>query len=232
MAAAAKARGLAREVVGAARRSGPLERALAAGIVDSVAAPAEAVIGADLVVLGTPVGSMERVLSEVGSALSPGCLVTDVGSVKGAVVDRLPGLLPEGVIFVGSHPMAGSHLRGPDHARADLFEGATCVVTPVKNPSGIQADELGKGNAAVERIESLWRSLGARSAPGGAGAGAQGRRGGHGRGRGCSCERAPAAALHAAGARASSQASAPSAPCFGLAPPGRSAADRRRRSSD
>ena len=60
VAAAAKERGLAREVVGAARRSGPLERALAAGIVDSVATPAEAVIGADLVVLGTPVGSMER----------------------------------------------------------------------------------------------------------------------------------------------------------------------------
>ena len=162
VAAAAKERGLAREVVGAARRSGPLERALAAGIVDSVATPAEAVIGADLVVLGTPVGSMERVLAEVGAALSPGCLVTDVGSVKGAVVDRLPGLLPEGVIFVGSHPMAGSHLRGPDHARADLFEGATCVVTPVTNPDGIQADDLGEGNAAVERIESLWRSLGAR----------------------------------------------------------------------
>jgi cyclohexadieny/prephenate dehydrogenase len=64
---------------------------------------------------------MAAVLSGVVSALSPGCVITDVGSVKGAVVETLPGLLPAGVEFVGSHPMAGSHLRGPDHARADLF---------------------------------------------------------------------------------------------------------------
>ena len=152
VAAAAKERGLAREVVGAARRREPLERALAAGIVDSVATPAEAVLGADLVVLGTPVGSMSRVLSEVASGLSPGCLVTDVGSVKGAVMETLPGLLPEGVHFVGSHPMAGSHLRGPDHAQANLFVGATCVVTP----------QAGQSEAIVARIEEFWRGLGAR----------------------------------------------------------------------
>ena len=152
VAAAAKERGLANEIVGAARRPAPLERALAAGIVDSVATPAEAVIGADLVILGTPVGSMARVLGDLRDNLSPGCNVTDVGSVKGAVVDQLPGLLPEGVEFVGSHPMAGSHLRGPDHARSDLFEGATCVVTPLE----------GQDAAAVERIESFWAAVGAR----------------------------------------------------------------------
>jgi len=152
VAAAAKERGLAREVVGAARRSAPLERALAAGIVDSVTTPAQAVLGADLVVLGTPVGSMNQVVSNVAAGLSSGCLVTDVGSVKGSVIETIPGLLPDGVEFVGSHPMAGSHLRGPDHARADLFEGATCVVTP----------RAGQDEAAVERVEAFWRDLGAR----------------------------------------------------------------------
>jgi len=152
VAAAAKQRGLAREVVGAARRSGPLERARKAGIVDSVASPLEAVVGADFVVLGTPVGSMPKVVAEVASNLEPGCIVTDVGSVKVSVIDMLPGLLPEGVDFVGSHPMAGSHLRGPDHARADLFEGATCVVTP----------RVGQDPSAVERVEEFWRELGAR----------------------------------------------------------------------
>ncbi len=152
VAAAAKQRGLAREVVGAARRSAPLERALAAGLVDSVATPEQAVLGADLVVLGTPVGSMNQVVSNVASGLSPGCLVTDVGSVKGSVIETIPGLLPDGVEFVGAHPMAGSHLRGPDHARADLFEGATCVVTP----------RAGQDQAAVERVETFWRDLGAR----------------------------------------------------------------------
>lgn len=152
VAAAAKERGLAREVVGAARRPAPLERALAAGLVDSVATPADAVVGADLVVLGTPVGAMPALLADVAEGLSPGCLVTDVGSVKEAVTRVLPGLLPEGVEFVGSHPMAGSHLRGPDHARADLFDGAACVVTPLP----------GQSEASVERIESFWRALGAR----------------------------------------------------------------------
>lgn len=152
VAAAAKQRGLAREVVGAARRSAPLERALAAGLVDSVATPEQAVLGADLVVLGTPVGSMNQVVSNVASGLSPGCLVTDVGSVKGSVIETIPGLLPDGVEFVGAHPMAGSHLRGPDHARADLFEGTTCVVTP----------RAGQDQVAVERVETFWRDLGAR----------------------------------------------------------------------
>ncbi|MBK7947664.1 MAG: prephenate dehydrogenase/arogenate dehydrogenase family protein [Deltaproteobacteria bacterium] len=152
VAAAARARGLVREVVGAARRPAPLARALAAGIVDSIATPSEAVVGADLVVLGTPVGTMARVVADIAPRLSPGCLVTDVGSVKASVIEMLPGLLPEGVEFVGSHPMAGSHLRGPEHARADLFVGATCVVTPRE----------GQNAAAIERIEAFWRALGAR----------------------------------------------------------------------
>jgi cyclohexadieny/prephenate dehydrogenase len=152
VAAAVKQRGLAAEVVGAARRSAPLERARAAGIVDSVASPLEAVVGADFVVLGTPVGSMPKLMAEVARNLEPGCIVTDVGSVKVSVIDMLPGLLPDGVEFVGSHPMAGSHLRGPEHARADLFEGATCVVTP----------RVGQDPAAIERVEEFWRILGAR----------------------------------------------------------------------
>lgn len=152
VAAAAKERGLARQIVGAARRRGPLERALEAGIVDAIASPEDAVIGADFVVLGTPVGSMSAVLADVAAGLEPGCIVTDVGSVKGAVIDVLPGLLPEGVEFVGSHPMAGSHLRGPENARSDLFEGATCVVTSRGT----------EDSAATLRVESFWRSLGAR----------------------------------------------------------------------
>jgi len=152
VAKAARERGLAREVVGAARRAAPLARALEAGIIDSVASPAEAVVGADFVILGTPVGTMPRVVAEVAPGLEAGCIVTDVGSVKSSVVDTIPGMLPEGVEFVGSHPMAGSHLRGPDHARSDLFEGASCVITP----------RDGQDEAAVARVETFWRALGAR----------------------------------------------------------------------
>ncbi len=159
VAAAAKRRGLAREIVGSARRRGPLESARAAGIVDSIAPPREAVVGADFVVLGTPVGSMPGLVADVAGNLEAGCLMTDVGSVKVSVLDSLPGFLPDGVEFVGSHPMAGSHLRGPEHADADLFEGAICVVTP----------RPGQSEAAVERVEAFWTSLGAcvtRRSPG------------------------------------------------------------------
>jgi cyclohexadieny/prephenate dehydrogenase len=152
VAKAARERGLAGEVVGAARRTAPLARALETGVVDAIASPAEAVIGADLVVLGTPVGTMGRIVAEVADRLEPGCLLTDVGSVKLSVVETLPGLLPDGVEFVGAHPMAGSHLRGSEHARSDLFEGASCVITP----------RDGQSEAAVERVEAFWRDLGAR----------------------------------------------------------------------
>ena len=151
----ARERGLARHVVGAGRRSAPLERALAAGVVDAVASPREAVEGADFVVFGTPVGTMPEIASALADGLAPGALVTDVGSVKSAVVAAVPPRLPDHVRFVGSHPMAGSHLRGPDHARADLLEGACCVVTPTEG--GDAEDE-----AAVERLEAFWRALGAR----------------------------------------------------------------------
>jgi len=152
VAKAARERGLALEVVGAARQPAPLARALAAGIVDRIAKPSEAVVGADFVVLGTPVGSMPKLIAEVASGLESGCLLTDVGSVKNYIVEILPGLLPEGVEYVGSHPMAGSHLRGPDHARSDLFEGACCVVTPRE----------GQDPEAVKRVEDFWCALGAR----------------------------------------------------------------------
>lgn len=150
---AARERGLAGEVVGCGRRPEPLRRARERGLVDRISVdPAQAVAGADLVVLASPVGAMAPLLVQAAAGLSPGALVTDVGSVKAVLADTLPGLLPPGVRYVGSHPMAGSHEKGPDHARADLFAGSVCIVTPVP----------GDPPAAVERIEGLWRALGAR----------------------------------------------------------------------
>jgi cyclohexadieny/prephenate dehydrogenase len=152
IAGAARARGVAGEVVGCGRRREPLRRALAAGLVDRVAEdPLAAVAGADLVVLATPVGAMPGVLRTAAPGLTPGTVVTDVGSVKGTLSETLPGLLPPGVHYVGSHPMAGSHLRGPEHARVDLLEGAVCVVTPAP----------GAAPEAIARVEAFWQALGA-----------------------------------------------------------------------
>lgn len=150
---AARKRGLAREVVGHGRREAPLRDAIERGLVDRAEVdPAAAVDGADLVVLATPVGSMAGLLRAAAPGLRRDALVTDVGSVKSLLTETLPGLVPPGVVYIGSHPMAGSHEKGPDHARADLFEGATCVITPM----------AGDPEAAVARIEAFWRGLGAR----------------------------------------------------------------------
>ncbi len=152
VALAARERGLAQRVIGAGGRRSRLELAHRRGLVDEIDEPAAAAHGADLLVLATPVGVMSGVLEEVAPQLSSGALVTDVGSVKAVLAETLPGLLPPGVSYVGAHPMAGSHLRGIEHARADLFEGAGCAVTPLP---GTDAD-------AVSRVVGFWQALGAR----------------------------------------------------------------------
>ena len=150
---AARERGVAREVVGHGRREAPLRDARARGLIDRTEVdPAAAVEGADLVVLATPVDSMAGLLRAASPGLRRDALVTDVGSVKSLLTETLPGLVPPGVAYIGAHPMAGSHEKGPAHARADLFEGATCVITPV----------AGDAEEAVARIEGFWRALGAR----------------------------------------------------------------------
>jgi prephenate dehydrogenase len=152
VALAARRAGVAGRLVAAGRRRAPLEQALASGVVDAVDDVAGAVRGADLVVLATPVGSMARLLREAAPHLAEGTIVTDVGSVKELLTDTLPGLLPPGVHFVGAHPMAGSHHRGVGHARADLFDGSCCVLTPLRSTDA----------SACERVAGFWRALGAR----------------------------------------------------------------------
>jgi len=151
IALAARRRGLAREVVGFARRPGPLEQAKSSGVIDDYSDLASVLRGAELVVVGTPVSAMARVLEDAAPHLEAGTIVTDVGSVKAVLVETLPGLLPAGVEYVGSHPMAGSHVVGVEFARDDLLENRTVVVTPSASTDA----------AACERVEAFWRGLGA-----------------------------------------------------------------------
>jgi prephenate dehydrogenase len=137
-------------VVGAARRKETRELALARGAVDEVRDFVEAVRGADLVVLATPLFAMGEMAARVTPALAPGAVVTDVGSVKAPLAETIPGLLPPGVHYVGAHPMAGSHLTGVENARADLFEGAPCIVTAPPEAPGAEA------------VTAFWEALGAR----------------------------------------------------------------------
>jgi prephenate dehydrogenase len=162
VALAARQRGAAREVIGATRSAEARAQALASGAVDRVVPLAEVARGADLVVLATPVGAMAATVRQLkldtasfaqraeGERRPPSLVVTDVGSVKAPLVDTLPGLLPAGCTYVGSHPMAGSHHRGISHARADLFDRAVCVVTEAADA------------AAGARVVGFWEALGAR----------------------------------------------------------------------
>jgi len=150
VAAAARRHGVATRVAGASRSHDARGFALRRQWVDEVGNAADAVSGADLIVLATPVCVMADVLREVAPALRSGAIVTDVGSVKAQLAEMLPGLLPAGVCYVGSHPMAGSHERGIEYARDDLFEDSACVVTDSGQPE------------AEQRVCAFWQALGAR----------------------------------------------------------------------
>ncbi len=112
---------------------------------------AEAVRGADGVVLAVPVGAVREVMARIAPALAPGCVVTDTGSTKGSVIRDVAPLLPAGVHFVPGHPMAGTEFSGPDAGFATLFDGRYVILTPTPATDA----------AATARVEEMWRRLGA-----------------------------------------------------------------------
>jgi prephenate dehydrogenase len=148
---ALRGRRLAGEVVGIVRRPATAVEAVSAGAADDAGLDPALVSGADLLVLAAPILACETLLADLAPHLSPGCLVTDVGSTKERLMRTLPPLLPPGCDFVGGHPMAGSEKGGVAAARADLFEGAVWVLT--RGPQ--TPDE------AVARLAQLTRALGA-----------------------------------------------------------------------
>jgi prephenate dehydrogenase len=150
---AARERNLASELAVWARRPEALDEVAqrVPGCLTTCDAAAAA-RGADLVVLCTPVGAMADVTRALRPALSPGTLVTDVGSVKGSVETALAPLLHGRARWIGSHPMAGGEMQGISAARASLFEGSTVVVTPTGSTPPDSRDEAA----------SFWEQTGAR----------------------------------------------------------------------
>ena len=151
---ALRTRGLANSVVGLVRREATISEAVAGGAVDSATLDIEeAVSGADLIVLCTPLGAMAELLRQMLPFLAPQALVTDVGSAKGLVSSELEQVLADhSASFVGSHPMAGAEKGGVCHAKAELLKGALCVVTPTKNSSPED----------VAHLSELWEKVGCR----------------------------------------------------------------------
>jgi cyclohexadieny/prephenate dehydrogenase len=143
--------GLAGAIVGHARTAKTRETALRLGLVEAAhATAAEAAKGADLVILCSPLGAYAELAREMAPALARGAILTDVGSVKAAVVRDVGPSVPEGVHFIPGHPIAGTEHSGPESGFAELFDGRWCVLTP---PAG--ADQV-----AVEKLAQFWRACG------------------------------------------------------------------------
>ncbi len=152
LALALRERDMVSEIVACARRPETRRRALERGLCDRATAdPAEAVAGAELVVLGVPPAAMGPVARAMAPGLSPGALVTDVGSVKAQVVHDVAPHLPDLSRFVPGHPVAGTEHSGPDAAFASLFERRRVILTPIEDTSP----------EATARIRELWEVTGA-----------------------------------------------------------------------
>jgi cyclohexadieny/prephenate dehydrogenase len=144
-------RTLCRELVASDRSPEVLQRVQALGIADRVEADlADAVRGADCVMLAAPVGAFASIAAAIAPHLAPGAIVTDTGSTKMSVMRDVGPLLPEGVQFVPGHPLAGTEYSGPDAGFSALFTGRWCLLTP---PPGIDPQ-------AVERMAEFWRRCG------------------------------------------------------------------------
>ncbi len=152
MAHAMRQKGLAGQIAGHAKTKATRDAALEIGFCDTVhAAAVEAVAGADLVVLAVPVGVMGAVAAEIGPHLKPGATVTDVGSVKQAVIAAVAPHIPQGVHFIPGHPLAGTEHSGPRSGFATLFENRWCLLIP----------SPGVPEAAMARLRGLWEAMGA-----------------------------------------------------------------------
>lgn len=140
------------EVTGYAKSEASRETARRIGLCDRVCeSAAEAVEGADLVVLCVPVGAMGPVAAEIAPHLNAGATVTDVGSVKRSVIDAVQPHLPEGVHFVPAHPLAGTEHSGPESGFAELFDNRWSLLVPVE----------GTEPEAIAKLRALWEGMGA-----------------------------------------------------------------------
>ena len=151
LAKACKGRGLVDEITGYGRNCENLRKAKDLKIIDHYSGDlSEAVSDADLVVLCTPVSTIVPLIQSLVSQVQPGTIITDVGSVKESVVHRADKLIPEGIFFVGSHPIAGGENSGLESSTASLYQDTKCIVTPTEKTD----------TTALKKISALWHALG------------------------------------------------------------------------
>jgi cyclohexadieny/prephenate dehydrogenase len=153
IARAARDFGAAREIAILDASAPVMARVRELGIADEASGdPAVALKGADLVIICTPVGVCGAVAEALAPHLEPGAILSDVGSVKEAVVAQVAPHVPPGVHFIPAHPIAGTEFSGPDAGFATLFQNRWCILTPPDDASP----------AAVSRLAGFWTRIGAR----------------------------------------------------------------------
>lgn len=144
---------LASKLVGADVSEDVCEKARELELADVVTPDiGKSVIGSDLVILAMPVGALEEVAEQICPMMAPNAVLTDVGSVKGAVIKAIEPLLPESVDLVPAHPIAGTELSGPEAGFAELFDGRWCILTPSPTTP----------IKSVEKVTALWEACGAK----------------------------------------------------------------------
>lgn len=148
---ASRRAGLAGHIAAYIPRETTRARAAKSGFADSLHAElSPAVAGADLVVLATPLGTFGELSREAAPHLGPGATLTDVGSVKTAVIRDVAPNIPPGVHFIPGHPVAGTEQSGPEAGFAELFDGRWCILTPLP----------GADLQALEKLKQFWRECG------------------------------------------------------------------------
>jgi cyclohexadieny/prephenate dehydrogenase len=151
IALAARRGGLARQIVAATRSAETAATANRLKLVDHCGTDlAEACKDADLVIVCTPVGACGEAAKVIAPSLKPGCILSDVGSVKQAVIRDMQPHVPPGVHFIPTHPVAGTENSGPEAGFAELFDGRWCILTPLPDSDP----------AAVDKLEAFWKALG------------------------------------------------------------------------
>ena len=153
LARALKQAGLCKVVSGYGRREAALQQAVADGIIDNFSLDVrEAVAGADVVVLATPLPTTETLMREMAGVLKPECIITDVGSAKGVVIEAARNALADRLpYFVPAHPIAGTEKSGVEASFAELFERHIVIITPLAETDRIARDT----------VAAMWRGVGA-----------------------------------------------------------------------
>jgi prephenate dehydrogenase len=146
-------RKLVGEIVGYGRGEGNLRLAKRKGMIDSYFLREEQIPGdVDFLMMGTPVQTIVPLTAAFLPYLRPGCVVSDVGSVKAQIVQDMERLLPKEIAFVAGHPIAGGEQWGAGAAKAGLFVRHRCILTPTKNTDAV----------ALKKVATLWKKVGAR----------------------------------------------------------------------